>query len=243
MAREVNNLADQIARIAGLDEPLRRGLYFLVAGRSAEVSRDEAARELGISRALAAFHLDKLVEAGLLDVTYRRTSGRTGPGAGRPSKLYRPSRQELAVSLPERRYELAARLLLQAAERAPSDGARDALRAVAYAWGQRLGVEARARAAPEIGSDRLLREAVRLLVRCGYEPSRDARGNVLLRNCPFEALTTDHRELVCGMNVALLEGVVAGLELDGITAKLDPQPGMCCVVLQTDPTAGSGDDR
>ena len=234
MLPEPGLLADQIARIAALEEPLRREMYLFVAGQAGEVSRDQAARALHVSRSLVAFHLDKLVEAGLLEVTYRRTSGRTGPGAGRPSKLYRPSRQQLEVSLPARRYELAAQLLLQAAERTPAPGILEALRSVARAWGRRLAVEARARAGPAVASDRLLGEAVRLLSQCGYEPRQNDQGNLLLGNCPFDALAAEHRELVCGMNVALMEGLVAGLELDGITAKLDPQPGMCCVVLQID---------
>ena len=139
---------------------------------------DEAARALKVSRPLAAFHLDKLVEGGLLDVTYRRLSGRSGPGAGRPSKLYRVSRQHLEVSLPERRYELAAQLLLQALEGMPAAGIHDALRNVARAWGQRLGVEARARAGRTVSSKRLFQEAAQVLSRCGFEPRRDGSGKL-----------------------------------------------------------------
>jgi predicted ArsR family transcriptional regulator len=237
MTLEPKALADQIARIAILDEPLRRELYFYVSGQGGEVSRDQAARALKVSRPLAAFHLDKLVDAGLLDVNYRRLSGRSGPGAGRPSKLYRVSPQHLEVSLPQRRYELAAELLLQALEGMPAAGAHDALRDVARAWGQRLGVEARARTSRAVSSKRLFQEAVQVLSRCGFEPRRDVSGNLLLHNCPFETLTTAHRDLVCGMNVALMEGLLAGLELDDVTANLDPQPGMCCVVLRVDSRA------
>src|SRR4029079_17932770 len=95
-----------IRAVALLDEPVRRQLYDLVAARQQAVSRDEAARGAGISRALAAFHLDRLVEAGLLAVEYRRLSGRTGPGAGRPAKLYRRAPGEISVSVPDRHYEL-----------------------------------------------------------------------------------------------------------------------------------------
>src|SRR5262245_18737586 len=145
MVLEPKALADQIARIAVLDEPLRRDLYLFVSNRGGEVSRDEAAKALHVSRALVAFHLDKLVEGGLLETTYRRISGRTGPGAGRPAKLYRLSSQQVEFSLPERRYELAAQLLLQALERMPAKNSGAALHEVARAWGQRLGVEARDR--------------------------------------------------------------------------------------------------
>jgi len=238
MSLEPDALADQIARIAVLDEPLRRRLYFFVAAQPGEVTRDEAADALGVSRALAAFHLDKLAENGLLEIAFRRLSGRSGPGAGRPSKLYRPARRQLAVSLPERRYELAAQLLLQAMQHMPAagaagGGARDAVRQAAHAWGRRLGVAARARASDAVTSERLLQEALEVLRQCGFEPRRDEGGDLVLRNCPFETLASEHRDLVCGMNEALLQGLVAGLELVGVTAQLDPQPGMCCVVLRS----------
>src|SRR5262245_55008268 len=131
MVLEPEALADQIARIAVLDEPLRRALYFFVVGQGREVSRDEAARGSNAPRGLVAFYLDTLVEAGRLEATYRRASGRAGPGAGRPSKFYRLSQQQLELSLPERRYQLAAQLLLRAAERAPAADFPAALRDVA----------------------------------------------------------------------------------------------------------------
>ena len=102
-------LERQIAAIASLDDPVRRGLYLYVSGRGREVGRDEAARAVRISRALAAFHLDKLVQHGLLVTTYRRLTKRRGPGAGRPAKPYRRSDRQLDVTLPPRRYELAGR--------------------------------------------------------------------------------------------------------------------------------------
>ena len=235
MVLEPKALAEQIARIAILDEPLRRRLYFFVSGRGHEVSRDQAAKALRVSRALVAFHLDKLVEGGLLETTYRRISGKSGPGAGRPAKLYRVSQQQLALSLPERRYELAAQLLLQAVARVPREGIHEALHQVAFGWGHRLGSEARARARPAITSERLFKEATEVLSQCGFEPQWDARGHVALQNCPFEALATEHRDVVCRMNLALMEGLLDGLGLDATSAKLDPQPGMCCVILGLDP--------
>ena len=241
MVLEPKALADQIARIAVLDEPLRRDLYLFVSHRGGDVSRDDAAKALGISRGLAAFHLDKLVEGGLLQTTYRRLSGRTGPGAGRPAKLYRLSTKQLELSLPERRYELAAQLLLQALERMPARGGRQAVHDIAHEWGQRLGVEARARASPTVTSERLFQEATEVLSQCGFEPRWEARGYLALRNCPFEALASEHRDLVCGMNLALMQGLLAGLGLDAVSAKLDPQPGMCCVILGLDPSRSRTD--
>src|SRR6478609_7547390 len=101
------DLDQRIGAIAALDQPLRRDLYRLLAASDDWTSRDAAAAALAVPRSVAAFHLDKLAEAGVVEVRYERTSGRTGPGAGRPSKLYRVGRDELAVSVPERRYDLA----------------------------------------------------------------------------------------------------------------------------------------
>src|SRR5947199_6510630 len=131
----------QIAAIASLHEPARRGLYLYVAGRGREVGRDEAARALRISRALAAFHLDKLVELGLLDAAYRRLSGRQGPGAGRPAKLYRRSTRQLEITLPRRRYDLAGRLLARALAAHRSPASRRALERAARDLGRTLGQE------------------------------------------------------------------------------------------------------
>ncbi len=239
-----------IRGLAALDEPARRALYFHVAGRRAPVSRDQAAAAVGISRALAAFHLDKLVDAGLLVPEFRRLSGRSGPGAGRPSKLYRRSREQLAVSLPPRSYALAAGLLAEAVERA-GGRARRSLERVALELGRRLGAEGTGgagrggRAGRAGGTRAALAAAARGLEPLGYEPELAEDGGaaeLCLRNCPFHALTQSHRELVCGMNRALLEGYVAGGEFHGLRAVLQPEPqgdggdgGRCCVVLRGSP--------
>src|SRR5437867_11602565 len=94
------DLAQRLKSVASLDDPVRRRLYLYVADQEGDVSRDQAARALQIPRALAAFHLDRLVKSGLLETTYRRLSGRSGPGAGRPSKLYRRAALRLDLTLP-----------------------------------------------------------------------------------------------------------------------------------------------
>src|SRR5881628_601775 len=142
----------QIAAIASLHEPARRGLYLYVSSRRREVGRDEAARALRISRALAAFHLDKLVQQGLLETSYRRLTGRRGPGAGRPAKLYRRSTRQLDLTLPERRYELAGRVFARALT-AAAPGARTWLERAARAEGRGLGAAARRLAGPDARSD------------------------------------------------------------------------------------------
>ncbi len=225
------DLETQIAALAALDEPIRRGLYLYVAGRRRDVGRDEAARALRISRALAAFHLDKLVQQGLLETSYRRLSGRGGPGAGRPAKLYRRSARQLDVSLPQRSYGLAARLFAKTLAEAGSPAVLRALKNAAGDLGRSLGVEARRRAGSRPSRERLLRHGLAMLGACGYEPFR-SDGGIRLSNCPFDALAREYRTLVCGTNLALLEGVMNGLGMRDVKAKLDPRPGMCCVTLR-----------
>jgi predicted ArsR family transcriptional regulator len=229
---EPSGLADQLARLAALDDPVRRALYFYTAYRQRDVSRDEAAQAVGVSRNLAGFHLDRLVAEGLLEASFRRLSGRTGPGAGRPAKLYHRAEHQLEVSLPQRKYELAARLLAAAVDAAETPP-REALAAVARETGLRIGSEARARAGPRAGRRRLLASLVATLADEGYEPEI-VDGELRLRNCPFHALVAEHTQLVCGMNLSLLEGVVAGLEAPWTRPLLAPRPGHCCVTLLLD---------
>jgi predicted ArsR family transcriptional regulator len=226
-----SELERQITGLAALDEPVRRSLYFYVAERQGEVSRDEAARAVGISRTLAGFHLDRLADQGLLVISFRRLSGRAGPGAGRPAKLYRRSGRQLEVSLPQRRYELAASILATAIDGSKAPQTRGALKQTARMVGERIGLESKARAGLRPGKERLLAGTMAALAANGYEPVR-ATGNIRLHNCPFHALVSEHKELICGMNLALMEGVVDGLDLPGVKPVLDPKPGMCCVTLR-----------
>ena len=226
----------QIAGLAALHEPLRRRLYTYVASRHAEVSRDEAAVAVGVSRTLAGFHLDRLAEEGLLETSFRRLSGKTGPGAGRPAKLYRRASRDLAVSLPQRNYETAARILAAAVDASGSRDVRPALDVAARAAGERMVAEAGGRAAPGAEGDPGVEKAMAVLAANGYEPTLDG-GVIRLRNCPFHLLAAEHTELVCGMNLALLEGAASALGLQDATVALDPKPGMCCVTLAL-PTPG-----
>ena len=215
-----------LASLSSLDDPLRRRLYEVVTSQPGPVSRDEAASAAGIGRALAVYHLDKLVESGLLTASYQRPPGRSGPGAGRPAKMYTRSDREFAVTVPPREYELAARLLVQAVEADPSDRSRTALADAARRLGTELGSAFRPSAAePDVTG---------VLAQQGYEPCRDADGVIRLRNCPFHQLAEQHRELVCGMNLALVEGLVEGLGADGWRPALDPRPGQCCVAIGGD---------
>lgn len=217
---------------AVLAEPVRRALYEYVARTGREVGRDEAARATHVERALAAFHLDKLVDAGFLETSFRRLSGRSGPGAGRPSKLYRRGTKSLELSVPPRRYELLARLLASAVTASGKTAMRQ-LAHLARQMGRGLGEEARREAGPRPDREHLMRSAERTLARYGFEPREEGGDELRLANCPFDALAKDHRDLVCGMNHALMEAFVEGMGARGVRAVADQQPGICCVVLRT----------
>jgi predicted ArsR family transcriptional regulator len=229
MTVDAADLSAQISAISILNEPLRRALYAYVLSRTGAVGRDEAGKAVGITRELAAFHLDKLLEEGLVDVEYRRLSGKDGPGAGRPAKLYRASDRQLEISLPGRRYELAARLLAEAFTQQGTDPAH-ALDEVAHRFGEDLGAQARRQLGRRRSDTRLLHTTCQVLRDHGFEP-RATDGTVRLRNCPFQSVAKDHPELVCGMNLSLARGLLAGLGARGLEARLEPQPGMCCVAF------------
>ena len=220
-----------IEAVALLDEPVRRALYDWVVAAGRAVSRDEAAAGAGVSRALAAFHLDRLARAGLLEPEYRRLSGRTGPGAGRPAKLYRRGSREVAVALPARRYEVPAELFAMAIKELDGPIPPEPLRAAARSVGADAGAAARKQAGPRPSKRRLRGALLDVLNERGYEPRGTPSGEIRLGNCPFHALVEDHRDLVCGMNLALAEGLLAGLGDDAVHARLDPQPGQCCVAI------------
>ena len=220
----------RLAAICGLDDPVRRRLYDYVAGCSEPAGRDEAAAATGVGRPLAAYHLDRLVGLGLLTADYRRAAGRRGPGAGRPAKVYARSDREFAVTLPPREYVLAARLLAQAVEADPSGASLAGLRRAARELGASLTPPRQAETAAAAGELQAMRAA---LAGHGFEPAADPDGSLRLRNCPFHQLAAQHPGVVCAMNLALLEGVAAGIGAGDLEPVLEPHPGRCCVVIRT----------
>ncbi|GIF23958.1 putative ArsR family transcriptional regulator [Actinoplanes tereljensis] len=196
--------------LASLTDQVRRRAYAVVADGTGPVGRDEVAEALGIGRTLAAFHLDKLVAAGLLEVSYARRSGKTGPGAGRPAKLYQVGAAEHAVSVPPRAYLGAAELLAEAIEQA---GVEEALYKVAQRHGRRLR-----------------KDATVALTEQGYSPAAAGPDRIELRNCPFHRLAEQFPPLICGMNLAMITGLLGDSDGDW-TARMDPAPGRCCVTL------------
>lgn len=216
-----------IERVALLREPVRRRLYFVVRGSRQPVSREEAADAAEVSRSLAAFHLDRLAEAGLLDVEYRRLSGRRGRGAGRPAKLYRPGRDRVEVSFPPTRYALAGDLMIRALREAGDRPPLESARASSEAYGREAARELRR----GIRRRAALTRVGEALERLGFEPERDG-DRVLLRNCPFHELAQRDPELMCGMNEAFLRGLADGLTRGGAAVRPCSEEGFCCAVIE-----------
>jgi len=222
-----------IERLALLEDPVRRALYKHLVRRGEYVSRDEASAALGIARGLAAFHLDKLADEGLLEVTYQRPEGRTGAGAGRPSKRYRRSQRQISVTMPARDYQLLAELLASALDAGLPEDVGRRLETAARDSGVALAAEARRMAGRRPSRRRLVEVGLEVLWRHGFEPhQRD--GKVTLRNCPFQAVASAHRGLVCPMNLALMAGFVSGLNVTGVNAVCLPGEEGCGVTLRFD---------
>jgi predicted ArsR family transcriptional regulator len=196
------------------------------------VSREDAARAVGISRPLAAYHLDKLIDDGLLEARYQRRGGRRGPGAGRPAKHYVRAAGHIELSLPTRDYAALAELLAGAVEADSSGTAQAALDRAASALGTELGTEAATNTAADGNPTQVLAALRQALASRGYEPYDETDGTIRLRNCPFDRIAAHHRQLVCGANLALLQSLTNQLAGDPpVRAVLDPQPGRCCVAL------------
>src|SRR5215210_4042863 len=219
---------DLLGRAALLVEPVRRRLYEFVVEQAGPVDRDAAAGALAIGRPLAAFHLDRLAAAGLLHVEFRRRSGRSGPGAGRPAKFYRASAIDaVEVSIPARRYGLAAELFADGLESA-SAATRDAVADAARGYGERVACAARVGEADDTGA------VLRAVQEHGYEPQVAADGTIRLRNCPFHALVAEHRGVICSTNLALLSGIADSLPGPRLHAERRDAEGYCCVALVPD---------
>jgi predicted ArsR family transcriptional regulator len=233
---------ERIASFSSLADPTRRRLYLYAISRPEGAGRDEAAEATGISRGLAAFHLDRLINDGLLVADYRRLTGRTGPGAGRPAKIYRRSARELSFSVPQRNHALLARLFAQAMTSTTSDTPLNALLAAANELGVSLGNEARKAAGARAGRERLLEAAAGVLQENGFEPRTVGSDCLVLGNCPFSPLAREYTDLVCQANLALMQGLASGLRIKGVEAVLELQPDRCCVAFQRVTRAAQAND-
>jgi len=221
------DFAADVVSVAALSEPIRLELYRYVVAQDEPVSREKAAAGVGVPHHVVKFNLDRLVTDGLLEVEYRRPPGRTGPGAGRPAKLYRRAARDISISLPERRYELAGRVMAEAITIAGRDGVPidDAVHTAARTVGRRIGESAEVDAATPV------REAVsETLASYGYEP-RVIDDEIVLANCPFHSLAADYTQLMCGMNLDLIEELVKAVRPGAFLAALNPGLDRCCVTI------------
>lgn len=219
---------DAVAGLSSLDEPLRRRLYDYVCEQRAPVTREQASAAADIGRTLAAYHLDKLTQAGLLSTDYQRREARQGPGPGRPAKLYSRAEREFSVSVPPRDYELLANLLVQSVRHDPTGRVRNAVGEAAEQAGRDAAVSARSTLSADEDPSTILTDALR---DCGYQPSVGASGEIELRNCPFHRVAQAHPDIVCGLNLRLIQGLVEESGGDRSQTALAPLPGRCCVVI------------
>ncbi|AMB59284.1 helix-turn-helix transcriptional regulator [Microterricola viridarii] len=210
-------LPERVSAVATLDDPVRRSLYELVSQSPVPLGRDAAASTLGLSRSTTAFHLDRLAEVGLLAVEFRRLSGKTGPGAGRPAKLYSRADGEICISVPARQYDLAGELMAAAISESGQSGepVLDTLARVAAHAGRAIGA-----ASADLSS---------ALTANGFEPRAEDDGGIVLGNCPFHRLAETHTAVVCSLNYQLLCGIADGAGDAAHTIVADPDAGECCV--------------
>lgn len=221
----------EITSLAALGDPIRRRLYEFVVAHDGPVNRDMAAAGVDIARHIAKFHLDKLEEEGLLEAEYRRPSGRSGPGAGRPTKYYRRTSREISVSLPERHYDLAGRVLAQAItlSQEKSIPIALALETSANNVGQHMAQEVKSKLDNHSSKTKVLAAITEVLANHGYEPRKE-EGRLLLANCPFHSLAQEYTALICGINHNLMNALINELP-SSFKADLEPAPGRCCVTL------------
>jgi predicted ArsR family transcriptional regulator len=222
-----------------LADEVRRRMYGFTRRAHRPVTREEAAADAGVSAKLAAFHLDKLVAAGLLRSRYDSPDG--ARRVGRKPKVYEPADTDIRISIPERRPDVLAEILVDALlGQEPGEDARSAALRAARRRGEDLGAATRARSRPgRLGPERSVTLAQTVLEQYGFEPDRPAPTELRLLNCPFHPLAGRSPELVCAVNHAFLSGFLTGVQAAGIDAVLAPHPGRCCVELHAS-TGGRG---
>lgn len=209
---------DPLSDLGTFSDPIRRQLYEYVVSSQEPVTRAEAAEFAGISRSLAAYHLDQLAEAGLLTSSYARPGGRGGPGAGRPAKRYARAAEEISISIPARSYRMLAGMLAKAVAADETGAVRSSLNESAAEEGRSAAAETP--------------DTFTALVARGYEPAENDNGDIVMNNCPFHQIAQQQPQLVCTLNHHLLRGYLNAKGEDPDRAELSPCPGRCCVVIR-----------
>ena len=208
--------AGRLAAVASLGDEKRRQLFEFVSASDGAVGRDEAAEAVDLPRSTASFHLERLVKDGLLAVEFHKPAGKTGPGSGRPAKMYRTAEPEIGAFVPDRNYDLAGELLAAAIEHSSSGGTpvREALLVTSREAGRTAAA----------GNGTL----EGFLTAEGYQPEPDGAGGLTLLNCPFHRLADRHPDTVCAMNGAFLRGAASGCGDSEDRVLGNDTPGQCC---------------
>lgn len=219
-----------MSAVAALSDDLRSRMYGYIRRAGRPVTREEAAHAVGISRKLAAFHLDKLVDVGMLTAS---TATASQPGrVGRAPKVYEPTNRDVSVTIPPRALDTIGAILVDAiASQKADETAEDARNRVAREHGRRLAVGGHPPLRGRLGPERALTVTERTLDDFGYEPYRPEPQCLRLRNCPFHPITERAPALVCGINEAFLTGILEGLGAECLLAALRPLPDECCVQI------------
>jgi predicted ArsR family transcriptional regulator len=225
--------AASIRAVSALNDNFRRRMFDFIRRAKRPITRDEAAAEVGISRKLAAFHLDKLVAAGLL--RSRDQAIRGIRKVGRAPKTYEPTDVDLQVKIPPRQPDILAGILLDAVTtHDEADSVVDSAYRAAHRRGEQAGRRERSRQRPgRLSAERALTLTETALTQIGFEPTRDTPTCLRLRSCPFHPLAAEQPEIVCGINHAFLTGLLTGLGATAAKAILNPGTGSCCVELTT----------
>jgi predicted ArsR family transcriptional regulator len=228
---------DPLARVAGLTQPIRRTLYRLVVAEPGGVSAPRAAEATGLRRSTASYHLDKLVEHGLVTVRYERLTGRQGPGAGRPAKIYETGVRAVEISVPPRDYQSVGELMAAAIEQDPATSFEPLLHLASehgrQLWRQHTSTEP---------TEATWSAVAAVLRGCGYEPAEERR-ELELRNGPYDALARAHREIICPMNLAIVRGVLDEAAMTDRAAVLSVDASRCCVLITAAPQDAANDAR
>lgn len=220
MMNETPTPTDRLSKLGAFSDPIRRSLFEFVTNCREPVTRAEAATALKISRNLAAYHLDQLVESGFLTFVYAHPEGHGGPGSGRPAKRYTRAEDVLSISIPPRSFGMLANLFVQAMSADESGAVQSRLNELAKDEGKRA-------------SSKVV-ETTEGLVTLGYEPSVTTDGDIVMHNCPFHEAMEHDPQLVCALNHHLLQGFLEARGEDPNKAELSPCSGRCCVVIHPD---------
>src|SRR5690348_13999722 len=203
-------MPDRLATAA--DPDLRRAL---VAARRASgpVTADDVGAELGVHRNVARARLDRLAEAGLLTVTRERRTGRTGPGAGRPAKVYAVAPELEQLEFPSRGYASLVALLL---DELPADARPEALRRVGERFGRHLAARSGVRASRDAGEglQRVCETVAELGFQAAVEEAGADGGTIATPTCPLRPIVMTHPGAAAvdeGMWAGLVEASVAGI--------------------------------